>query len=271
LIPLKDNIRSVSAPITNLAIIGVTSIIFLLQLAGGDDGSSIVERYALFPSRIQHPEKDVTLHDVRIVRDVFGNERSVVVEKVALPSAVPPLLTFLTCIFLHGGWAHVLGNMWMLWIFGDNVEDRLGHVGYLIFYLACGIAASAAHYLSGPSSTLPTVGASGAIAGVMGAYFLFYPHARVLTLVPLGFFLTTFELPAAFFLGFWFLLQFFQGTLSVMSIESGGVAWWAHIGGFAVGAAVALVLKRVQYVKPKQIEARPYAYRIVRRPRDPRE
>src|SRR5690606_5683097 len=127
-----------------------------------------------------------------------------------------------------GGWLHLLGNMWFLYIFGDNVEDRLGHVGYLLFYLGAGVIASGVHLVTNSSSMIPTVGASGAIAGVMGGYFVLYPHSRVLTLVPIFIFIHIMVIPAPVFLGIWFLLQFFQGTFSLGAVQAGGVAWWAH-------------------------------------------
>jgi membrane associated rhomboid family serine protease len=135
--------------------------------------------------------------------------------------------------------------MLYLWIFGDNVEDRLGRVRFLAFYLLCGVAASFAHVLANPASTVPTIGASGAIAGVLGAYFLLYPRSRVLTLVPLGFFLQVVQLPAFLFLGFWFLMQFVVGAASLSAgAGGGGVAWWAHVGGFVAGALLQLVFRR---------------------------
>jgi len=151
----------------------------------------------------------------------------------------------ITSIFLHGGWLHVGGNMLYLWIFGDNVEDRLGRVRFLAFYLLCGVAAGLTHVLANPSSTVPTIGASGAIAGVLGAYFLLYPKSRVLTLIPLGFYLQVVQLPAFLFLGFWFLLQFVVGAASLSaSGGGGGVAWWAHVGGFVAGALLQFVFKK---------------------------
>ncbi len=153
--------------------------------------------------------------------------------------------TLITSLFLHGGWLHVGGNMLYLWIFGDNVEDRLGRVRFLIFYLLCGVAASFAHILANPASTVPTIGASGAIAGVLGAYFLLYPRSRVLTLVPLGFYLQVMQLPAFLFLGFWFLMQFIVGAASLSAGGGGGgVAWWAHVGGFVAGALLQLVFRK---------------------------
>jgi membrane associated rhomboid family serine protease len=152
---------------------------------------------------------------------------------------------FFTSMFLHGGWLHLLGNMLYLYIFGDNVEDALGHVRYLLFYLACGVAASVTHLALNLDSVVPTVGASGAIAGVLGAYFLLYPKAKVLTLLPIFIFIQIVEIPAFLFLGFWFLLQFISGTVASASQNAGGVAWWAHIGGFAAGAAYTIFRYRM--------------------------
>jgi hypothetical protein len=181
-------------------------------------------------------------------------------------------LTVLTCIFLHGGWMHFLGNVWFLHIFGDNVEDRLGHIGYLLFYLGCGVAASFTHLMTNASSEVPTIGASGAIAGVMGAYFLLYPRAMVLSAVPIVYFMEMVVLPAPLFLGIWFLLQFVSGALSITAMETTGVAWWAHIGGFAAGFVVALLLRATGETRPPVVERRPDSDRIgmyrVRRTRD---
>jgi membrane associated rhomboid family serine protease len=154
--------------------------------------------------------------------------------------------TPLTSMFMHGGWMHIIGNMWSLWIFGDNVEDRMGRGGFLLFYLLSGLTAGAVHVVTNPASTVPTVGASGAIAGVMGAYLLLFPHSSVVTLVPVFFFMHVVEIPAVFFLGFWFFLQLFSGTLALAAAgaQAGGVAWWAHIGGFVVGFLWAVPLRR---------------------------
>ena len=138
---------------------------------------------------------------------------------------------------------HLAGNMMFLWIFGNNVEDATGHLGYLVFYVACGVAASWSHVLLNPASKLPMIGASGAVSGILGAYLLLYPRARVLTLIPIGFFFQTVLLPAGFFLGLWFLLQFFSGWLSLGG-GGGGVAWFAHVGGFAAGIPLLLLLKK---------------------------
>ena len=156
--------------------------------------------------------------------------------------------TLITSMFLHGGWMHVLGNMWYLWIFGDNVEDRLGHGGFIVFYLLCGIIAALGQIAIDPESTLPTIGASGAIAGVMGAYFVLYPRSRVLTLIPLIIFWEIIELPAIVLLGFWFVIQLFSaGTIAITaSTGGGGVAFAAHVAGFVVGMIGGLVFRKRQ-------------------------
>jgi len=143
---------------------------------------------------------------------------------------------FLTSMFLHGGFLHILSNMWTLWIFGDNVEDRMGSFRFLLFYLLCGVIAMVSHTLTNPGSTDPAIGASGAIAGVMGAYFLLFPHAMVVTLIPILIFPLFIPIPAVVYLLMWFLLQFFSGATSLFGpSEGGGIAWWAHIGGFLAG------------------------------------
>jgi membrane associated rhomboid family serine protease len=153
------------------------------------------------------------------------------------------ILPLFTSMFLHGGWLHFLGNMLYLYIFGVNVEDRLGHVRYLFFFILCGMLAAGVHLITNQGSRLPTIGSSGAIAGVMGAYFFLFPYARVVTLIFIFFFIDIVEIPAFFFLAFWFLLQFFSGTVSFGTQDalSGGVAWWAHIGGFVAGIVLLLI------------------------------
>jgi membrane associated rhomboid family serine protease len=151
-------------------------------------------------------------------------------------------------MFLHANLIHLISNMWMLWIFGDNVEDCMGHGRYLLFFLLCGVASVAAQALANPQSALPMIGASGAISGVLGAYFLTYPHARILTLLPIFILIYLIELPAYFFLGFWFIMQFVQGSLYSLNsdqIVGGGVAWWAHVGGVCgrCGAAAGIPLQ----------------------------
>ncbi|GAB4266127.1 MAG: rhomboid family intramembrane serine protease [Deferrisomatales bacterium] len=170
---------------------------------------------------------------------------------------VEQVLPFVTSMFLHGGFMHIIGNMWMLWIFGDNVEDWFGHGAFAAFYLLCGVASGLLHLAFNWGSPLPTIGASGAIAGVMGAYFLLYPNARVLTLVPIFFFITFLEIPAYVFLGLWFLIQFLSGTASAAAGGAGGIAWWAHIGGFVAGAAIVFLLGRGKPRRPEPKARRP--------------
>jgi len=158
--------------------------------------------------------------------------------------------TVLSSMFLHGGWLHLIGNMWFLWIFGNNIEDAMGHVRFLVFYLVCGVAAAAAQIGVQPHSTIPMVGASGAISGVLGGYLLLYPRVRVHTLVFLGFYVTTIQLPAYLMLGFWILLQLLGGLPSV-GVQDGGVAYFAHIGGFVAG----LVLVRL-FTSPELLARR---------------
>ena len=225
-------------PVVTIAIVVLCAVVFLLQL--GDPDGRLVEQFGMVPARVIDP--------TALPRQVPGwlTPRS----HGLLPAAVPDWLTLLTCTFLHGGWLHFLGNMWFLWIFGDNIEDRLGRLGYAVFYLACGVAASAAHLWIDPGSTVPTIGASGAIAGVMGAYMVLYPRSRVQMLLIWGFFVDVIVLPAPFFLGYWFVLQLLPGMVSLGEVGRGGVAFWAHVGGFVVGFVVAVVLRHTDVLRP---------------------
>ena len=217
MIPLRDNVPSRRFPAVTVGIIILNTIVFLHELKLGRHLGPFVVEYAIIPARYTYAE---------------------IAHQFSLPQQVVP---FFSSMFLHGGWLHLIGNMWALWIFGDNVEDRLGRTKYIGLYLASGVAASLLHILVNASSAEPTIGASGAIAGVMGAYFRFYPFARVETVIPPFFLGPIFELPAVMFLGFWFLLQFFNGALSLGTPGSfGGIAWWAHVGGFAFGLGVCL-------------------------------
>jgi membrane associated rhomboid family serine protease len=178
---------------------------------------------------------------------VVPNELTASFNGTPTSQLVPEWLTLVTSQFLHGGFLHVAGNMLFLWIFGNNVEDRLGHVKYLIFYIACGVLASLTQWYFSAGSSIPSLGASGAIAGVMGAYILRFPQAEVLTLLPLGIFITTVRIPAFFFLGFWFVQQAFYGVASLeapanIGMEGGGIAYWAHAGGFVFGAILGPLL-----------------------------
>lgn len=260
MIPIRDNIPSRTTPMVNYSIIGLCALVYLAQTMEKPNEPSLVERFGMIPARVLHPEREVT---IKRYQRVEGQLR--VVEKTAAPAAIPVWLTLPACIFLHGSLLHVVGNMWFLYIFGDNVEDRLGHLGYLAFYVGCGSAASLSHLLAAPDSTVPTIGASGAIAGVMGAYFLFYPRAKVLSVVPVFVILHMVVLPAPLFLGIWFLFQFLQAAMS--GAAGAGVAWWAHIGGFIAGLVVAWLLSQSGALRPPVETVRPRtehtgAYRI---------
>jgi len=183
----------------------------------------------------------------------FGAIPAVILGEKTLPAeiaAIPPALSIFTSMFLHGGFMHLIGNMLYLWIFGNNIEDAMGHVRFAVFYILSGLAASFAHLFTNINSTIPAIGASGAISGVLGAYLLLYPRAQVLVLVPLGFFTRLMYIPAGFVLGFWFILQLLQGTMS--GSQGGGVAWWAHIGGFVAGMALVGLFKHrsVKFFNP---------------------
>jgi membrane associated rhomboid family serine protease len=222
MIPIRDNIPSARFPILTLGIIGVNVVVFFEELKLGKHLPDILMQFGVVPARYTNPD----------VAQYF--------------TFAQQIFAFFSSMFLHGGWIHLLGNMWVLWIFGDNVEDRLGRSRYLALYLASGIAAAMLHIFTNPGSVVPTIGASGAIAGIMGAYFRFYPFARVETLIPPFFFGPTFVLPAVLFLGAWFLLQFFNGALSLGARANSfsGVAWWAHVGGFLFGFSVCLLARR---------------------------
>ena len=211
MIPLRDTIQSKTYPIIRNAIIGINVLVFLWQLAQGPYLERVLNLYGIVPIRYSNPNLS---GDYTFLQQVFP---------------------FFSYMFLHGGWFHLLGNMWFLYIFGDNVEDRLGPSRFIAFYILSGIAAVLIHLATNWHSRLPTIGASGAIAGVMGAYFLLFPRSRVLTMVPIFFFPLLFELPAVFFLGYWVLIQLLYASVS--HGQAGGVAWWAHIGGFIFGLA----------------------------------
>lgn len=213
MIPLKDINRTRSIPFVNYTLIGICGVVFLFELSLGDQVGQLFDVFGVVPYR-------VTLV-------LTGQHLS-----------LGALLPLVTSMFLHGGWLHLLGNTLYLYIFGDNVEDRLGHSGYFIFYFLSGIGAALVEVTFRSDSTVPLIGASGAIAGVMGAYFLLFPRAKILTLIPLFVFFPVIELSAFFFLFFWFILQFLQGALSSGTEAQGGIAWWAHAGGFIVGAAL---------------------------------
>jgi membrane associated rhomboid family serine protease len=226
MIPLKDDIPSRTFPLITITLIVVNSIVFLYEVSLGNGLTAFISRYSIIPLRFFNP------HYFR--EDVFSG-------------VLVPLCTHM---FLHGGWFHVMGNMLYLWIFGDNVEDRMGHLRYLVFYFLCGFASGVMQLFMFPSSQLPMIGASGAIAGVMGGYLLLYPYARVVTLFFFLFFVEVVRVPALFFLGFWFIIQFFSGSFSLsFDTAGGGVAWWAHIGGFLCGAFLVIPFRRRKQVR----------------------
>ncbi len=164
----------------------------------------------------------------------------------------PSWRTVVTSMFMHGGWLHLIGNMWFLWVFGNNIEDSMGHTRFIVFYLLCGVAAAATQMLVDPQSAVPMVGASGAISGVMGAYILLYPRVRVHTLVTLGFFLTTVTLPAYVMLGYWFVLQLLLGAVGLASRMQGGTAFWAHVGGFIAGLVLIKLLANPEFLERRR-------------------
>jgi membrane associated rhomboid family serine protease len=222
MLPLKDTVPARSFALVNWLLIAANVVLFFVELSLGPGAEALTAALGVVPARLlAHPTPD-------------------------------QLATLVTSMFLHGGWLHLLSNMLALYIFGDNVEDRMGHGGYLIFYLLCGLAAGLTHILFNPTSAVPTIGASGAISGVLGAYFVLFPNARVITLILIFFFPWFVEIPALVYLGFWFLSQLLNGTLEIVAgVQSyGGVAWWAHAGGFITGVVLVKLFARQQYVRP---------------------
>ena len=210
MIPLRDVIPSRTTPVVTIGLIVVNVVVFLYELSLGDSLDQFIRVWGLVPAEFS-------------------------------------LVTLATSMFLHGGILHAAGNMLYLWIFGDNVEDRMGHGRFLAFYLLCGVAAAVGQTVAAPASFVPMVGASGAIAGVMGAYFVLYPRSRIVTLVPLFIFIEIIEVPAIAFLGIWFLMQFLSGVGSIATTASGsggGIAFWAHTAGFVAGLVGVFVFRR---------------------------
>ena len=229
MIPLRDVIPSRTTPFVTVAILVVNVLAFLYQSSlGGGTLERFLGGYAMIPAAF-------AWNDV------------------------------ITSMFLHGGWLHLIGNLLSLWIFGDNVEDRLGHGRFLVFYLLTGALAAMTHVWFNPGSRVPTIGASGAIAGVMGGYLVLYPHSRVITLLPIFVFIQIVEIPAVIFLGLWFFVQLLSGVGSSLAATTGeavgGIAFWAHIGGFAVGAVLVRLFARperagIDWYEPRRLRSR---------------
>jgi len=208
--PLRDDIPSRRFPAVNLWLIIVNILSFIYQLSLGPGQERFILAHGFIPAAFSLP-------------------------------------ALFTSMFIHGDLFHIAANLWMLWVFGDNVEDRMGHGRYLVFYLLCGVGAAMAQYFANPMAQVPMIGASGAISGVLGAYFFLYPRARILTFVPIFIFFYLVEIPAYFFIGFWFVMQFLQGTaqhLASGGAAEGGVAWWAHVGGFLTGVLLLYFFKQ---------------------------
>ena len=223
MIPLSDNNPTRITPYVTYVLIAINVVVFLHELSlSPAELEAFFYQYAVVPRNLTASFDSGDLGQI-----------------------IPEVSTLFSSQFLHGGFLHIAGNMLFLWIFGNNIEEQLGRFRYVIFYLACGALAALSQWIFSPLSEIPSLGASGAIAGVMGAYILRFPKARILTLVPLGFFLTTFRIPAVFFLGFWFVQQALYGVMSLQAasaVDTGGVAYWAHAGGFLFGVILGPLL-----------------------------
>jgi len=239
MIPLRDDNPTEITPVVTISLIAACVLVFLYQATlPGTIGQKFVYQYGAIPAV------------------VFGQAR--------LPPelmALPAYGTLVSSMFLHGGWMHLIGNMLYLWIFGNNIEDVMGHAKFIVYYLLCGILAALSHMMIDSASTVPMVGASGAISGILGAYLLLFPRARVLVLIPLGFFTRVMYVPAGLVLGFWFVLQILNGGMS-LGHEGGGVAFFAHIGGFIAGMALIGLFKHphVRFFNPPHHSSRSWEW-----------
>lgn len=228
--PIRDENQSQTRPVATIALIGLNILawVFLQGLGSERALSTSICSFGLIPA------------------DLFSSSFEFNSDRFCPPDSGSGWINVLTSMFMHGGWMHIIGNLWFLWVFGDNVEDAMGSVRFVIFYLLSGLGAALAQIWSDPSSAIPMVGASGAIGGVMGAYALLYPRSNVHMLIFLGFYITTLAVPAVFILGYWFLLQLFGGFAS--SAGGGGVAFWAHIGGFLAGCVLVFLFRQPERV-----------------------
>jgi len=222
MIPLRDDNPTTLVPWVTVLLIAANVLVFLYELSLGPGLEPFLFAYGAIPARLFEANPQL--------------EQAV--------GAVVPSVTVFTSMFLHGGVLHVVGNMLYLWIFGNNIEDALGHVRFLLFYLISGVAAAYSHAFIDPNSTVPMIGASGAVSGVLGAYLVLFPRARVLALVPFGFMMEMIRVPALIVLGFWFVMQFLYGLFSLGAPGGGGVAWFAHVGGFLAGVVLIRLLVR---------------------------
>lgn len=222
MIPLRDDVHTTTQPVVTTFLVATCVVVYLVQVSLGEPNfHRVIYMLGSIPALL--------FTDARLPPEL---------------ALVPSELTLISSMFLHGGWMHLIGNMLYLWIFGDNVEDAMGHVRYVLFYLICGVAAALIYALSDPMSVIPVVGASGAISGVLGAYLVLYPHARILVFLPMG----LVRLPAFFVLGFWFFLQLLNSILAdaqqgLADAQQGGVAWYAHTGGFVAGIVLIPLFK----------------------------
>ena len=232
MLPIQDSVPSRSVPVVTRALVLINVLVFFFELMLSRHGlEQLFYLFGIVPARITHPDWAAD---------------------IGFPAGT--YWTILTHQFLHGGWLHLFANMWTLWIFGDNVEDRMGSLRFLIFYLICGSVAALTQVLTNPDSTIPSVGASGAIAGVLGAYLLFFPTARLVVLLPIFFYPFFFEVPAVLYLFVWFLIQLFSGAAALAGPqEVGGIAWWAHVGGFVSGMLLCrLFVRRRRQFQPDE-------------------
>lgn len=223
MIPLRDRNQSGTFPIVTVGIILANVLVFLVELSLGAQLDLFLFQFGVVPIKVAYSSD---IPDSTFVNTYFP---------------------FLSYMFLHGGFIHLIGNMWYLWIFGDNIEDMLGRFKFLIFYFICGIGSAMVHVYFNSQSGIPCIGASGAISGVLGAYMVTFPRARILVILPLFIIWEIIELPAIIVLGFWFLIQFFSGTVAISAAHGGGVAWWAHIGGFVLGIIFIKIFPKSRY------------------------
>jgi membrane associated rhomboid family serine protease len=222
MIPIRDDIPARRFPVVTVGLLAVNVVVFLIEILFGQAVNDLTLTFGIVPARLTTEWTNPLV-----------------------------LITLVTSMYFHGGWAHLIGNMMYLWIFGDNVEDRMGRLGFFIFYTLCGLVAGILQVAVAPRSAIPIIGASGAIAGVLGAYILLYPHARVRTLVPSFYFYRSVWLPAILVLGGWFLIQLLNGLASLsLVMQTGGVAFWAHIGGFVAGMGMMPVFRQKNYLPP---------------------